>query len=171
MERSELAKKKDCTKRVGFVVWWRRLFDFLCRSDGGSCPYKKTEVEKHNSSQHSGRKFFQSARSSWQNYPSAIPNSFTTFTGFFLKFCPSQSRPVCPMAATFHRQNRERKNHEKPQTPTQGSRVPPGCRGIEWASQENKGCASLIRSQWDKKRRVYVHKTDTESKDKLKRKT
>ncbi len=46
MVRSELAKKRDCTKRVGFVLMWRRLFNFLSRNDRGSCSYKKTKVEK-----------------------------------------------------------------------------------------------------------------------------
>ena len=162
-------KNKDCTKRVGFVLWWRRLFDFLSGSDGGSCPYKKTEVEKtqfqstFRSQIPSERAFFVTKlplppfQILLQPRPGSFWNSALPNPGLYARW-------LRPFTAKIISE----KNHKKSQTPTPGSRVPAGCSGTEWAGQENKGRASLIRSQWDKKRRVYIRKTDEESKDKLK---
>ncbi len=64
------------------------------------------------------------------------------------------------MAASFHRQYHKQKKVEKPQTLTPNSKGPLGGSSMEWAGQGNKGRASLIRSQSEKKRRIYVYKID-----------
>ncbi len=35
------------TEKVGFGLWWRRLLDFLSRSDGGGCPDKKNRGSRN----------------------------------------------------------------------------------------------------------------------------
>ena len=85
---------------------------------------------------------FPSARSSWPNYPSAMPNSLPTATVFLCKIRPFRRLRSgwhsSPFAAVDKkgrfqswlsgsrvppRQNHKRKNHEKLQTPTPGSTV------------------------------------------------
>ena len=34
-------------EKVGFGLWWRRLLDFLSRSDGGSCLNKKNRGRRN----------------------------------------------------------------------------------------------------------------------------
>ena len=74
---------------------------FYVEVTGGAVLIRKTVVEEtqFQSTFRSRILSLQSARSSWRNYPSAIPNSFPTATVLFLEFRPGNESWIRVFAA------------------------------------------------------------------------
>ncbi len=89
-------------ERVGFGLWWRRLFDFLSRSDGGSCPNKKNS-DRRNAISISIRltNFFIPERAFFVTKSpfrgaKFLSSRASLATVFFLEFRPAESGPSPP---------------------------------------------------------------------------